>query len=415
MAHPGAAAAAAIAVVALAFGLRLAEARALGVAADAMVPALIASGFLCVAGLTRWRAPTVAGFCLGAGALLGAIEALAVIRGWLPAAATADRPLLVALAGVAGTAATFVAWWFLVAHLGREFATARRDQVTVLAAGVVGLVFAYALVTAGTEPVTVSADEVTPLRVAIRLMLVVASAALVLGAALVVLPRLARSRRSATGPGGVGWGQALLDAFVPAIAPRRRTAETERARLAADLHALVVPELRHAVVAASSADPAVAARVRSALDEVEQLMTTRHSPVLEAFGLVAALEWLAERTEERAGVSVGLEIEPGTTDERPPHDAERAAFRVALLAVDNAVRHAPGAAISIRVRVGRGRVTLRIEDDGPGMHADAAATPVGEHRGLADLRAEAEAVGANVAFGTRPGQVGSSVAFDWTA
>jgi signal transduction histidine kinase len=413
------AAAAAIAVVAIAFVLRLADAIRLGtISADAMVPTLVAIAFLCLAGLARRSAPAAFGFSLGVGALLGAIEAIAVIRGWLPATPVADRAFLVAIAGVTGTAATLVAWRFAMAQLGDDGVTPRRDLVFVLAVGVVGLFFAFAVATAATDPIALRADEVTPLRIATRIMLALSSAALVVGAALVVLPRLARSRRQATAPGGVGWGGALLDQFLPALAPRRVTAESERARLAADLHALVVPELRNAMVATSRADPAVAARVRSALDEVEQLMTTRHSPVLESFGLVAAFEWLAERTQERAGVTVGLEIDPATTDTRPSRAVERAAFRVALLAVDNAVRHAQGAAIHLGVRVERKRVSLQIDDDGPGLSAAPHGSPgptAGEHRGLMDLRAEAEAVGASVEVGPRPGQPGTRVAFDWTA
>ena len=416
MARPGVVAAAAIGVAALAFGLRLLEATALATtSADTMVPALVAAAFLCAAGLARRSAPAVVGFSLGFAALLGAIEAIAVIRGWLPATPAVDRPLLVALAGLAGTAATLVAWRFLEVQLGGDWIRARRSLIVVVVVGLVAFAFANAVATASAEPVAVRPDQLTPLRLATRIALALATAALVVGAALVVLPRLAGSWRRATGRGGVGWGQALVDAFLPALALRRRTVETERARLAADLHALVIPELRHAVRATSGADPAVAARVRSALDEVELLMTSRQSPILEAFGLVAALEWLAERTQERAGVVVGLEVDPATTNERPPLHVERAAFRAAMLAVDNAVRHALGSAIDMGVLVERGRISLRIDDDGTGMSAEAPGLPAADHRGLADLRTEAEAVGAQVDIGSRQGQAGTSVAFDWPA
>src|SRR6185369_6223207 len=120
--------------------------------------------------------------------------------------------------------------------------------------------------------------------------------------------------------------------------------EDERARLAAELHARILPDLRRAAAAAESAGAAtdpVAIGLRRAVEDVEELMHARQSVVLEEYGLVAALEWLAERTQQRALLQVDVELDGPAVDDSAavPKPIARAAFRVALLAVDNVVRH----------------------------------------------------------------------------
>ncbi len=67
-----------------------------------------------------------------------------------------------------------------------------------------------------------------------------------------------------------------------------------------------------------------------------------------------------------------------------------AAFRVAGLALENVIRHAPGCQATVEVQVAGDRVHLAIADDGPGLPTDIERTAAGAgHRGLADMVAEA--------------------------
>jgi signal transduction histidine kinase len=94
---------------------------------------------------------------------------------------------------------------------------------------------------------------------------------------------------------------------------------------------------------------------------------------------------------------------------------ERAAFRIAQLALDNVVRHAPGSVARVVVEVRRSAVRLQIADDGAGPPVDEAAAARAGRRGVADMRAEAAACGGSLWLGGGPGGRGVVVQFGWPA
>lgn len=87
---------------------------------------------------------------------------------------------------------------------------------------------------------------------------------------------------------------------------------------------------------------------------------------VDAEGLKAALEELAEATQQRCGIAVDVSLE-----ECLPLDDNKVAthlFRIAQEAVTNAVRHAGARRLQLRLkRSRRGGVELSVADDGRGM------------------------------------------------
>lgn len=80
--------------------------------------------------------------------------------------------------------------------------------------------------------------------------------------------------------------------------------------------------------------------------------------------------------------------------------AHRTAQLVALEALGNAARHARGRNVWLRIEVGR-RWWLTVEDDGRGLYAGSSNGGTGT--GLVSMRARAEAIGADLEVGERPG------------
>ena len=164
--------------------------------------------------------------------------------------------------------------------------------------------------------------------------------------------------------------RATVRELIPGVADADAAAiEAERTKLAGDLHAVVLPSLRRAIADVEAGGPveALADRLRAVDLELERLMADRWPVILDAFGLVEAIEDLAERTEHEAGIEIGLEVASATG--RPPLEIERTGWRIVQLALDNAVRHAAATTVTVAIAVSPERLRLSIADDGEGIDA----------------------------------------------
>ena len=135
--------------------------------------------------------------------------------------------------------------------------------------------------------------------------------------------------------------------------------------------------------------------------------------VLEQLGLVPALEWLAERIEERTNVTVELDVR-GDGAARIQPDVELHVYRIAQQALDNALVHARPSKIRISIDMEADRLDLEVVDDGAGILPEAEGRALRAGRvGIADMRQRAAAIGAAFRIGRRDG--GTAVAVRWPA
>jgi signal transduction histidine kinase len=384
-----------------------------GMAPDS-IPLLFTAACLCLAGLLRRRLAPAAWFATAVATGLAGLELVGLVRwaeldgrsqAWLQLVEVAELGLIAASAIVA-------------LHVGKNAAgqTTGRSLVwrgIALSGFATSAVFAaWVLAAAATGDLAAVSDgsEVSGFRVGARLALgwVLVAALIGLGRDLIRPTRdvLSRVHRPADVP------RAILEQLLPsAAASRRAWQEAERARLAGDLHALVLPDLRRAVRTADAygeVGQVLSTDLRRALDGVERLMQGRESVVFEEFGLVAALEWLAERTEHE-GLTVNVQLDGALTDPGTfAKPVPRSAFRVAMLAVDNVVRHAAASTVELRLQTTDAALQLLIIDDGQ-RPLDADRRTHG--RGLRDIRAAAAEVGASVDL--QSSGVGTILTFRW--
>jgi two-component system sensor histidine kinase UhpB len=231
--------------------------------------------------------------------------------------------------------------------------------------------------------------------------------------------------RSGDLPGLAG---ALGDELLGRAASRRATERRERARLAADLHADVLPELRAAVAELEAGrDPAVVGtRLAGVAAELQALTLERRNLIVEQLGLVPALEALAERIEARGGSTVEIDVvepaadrfdppgpaRPAAAPPRPPAAVEKAALRIAELAVVNAAQHGSGP-VRVSVLAGPTRVRLEIANPGPPFDPAAAREAIRRGaRGLTEMREAAAEIDADLEIGGGP-RDGAVVRLDW--
>jgi signal transduction histidine kinase len=383
---------------------------------------LIGLAAFCAAALTRRRAPSLAWIAAIGGAF--AATTLPITQ------ARAADPAAVGLASWAGWAVAAGGCALLTLWIAMCYATRpdrRVDPIAVpIASGlVVWLAVAFAT-TLGAVAAGQPADpsftwiDVATLPIAIFSPFVVILAALGIAADIRAGVERARERLGPqAGAAGAEAAWTLAAATIRELVPGQTAADeaslaAERTRLAGDLHASVLPGLRRAIAEAEAGgDPDVLAGQLRVVDlELERLMANRWPVVLEAFGLVAALEDLAERIETDTGRAVQIDVD--RIGDRPPPAIERTAWRIAELAIDNATRHAEASDITVRVAVERDRVSVAIADDGRGFDPTAPGSVRIGARGLADATRRAMAVGATIRIESRPGG-GTTVGFDWVA
>jgi signal transduction histidine kinase len=195
------------------------------------------------------------------------------------------------------------------------------------------------------------------------------------------------------------------DALENAIAAQ----ETERRRLALELHDETGQELTsillglRAVEEAHTSDERTAAlaEVRAltvqTLQNVRRLAVELRPKALDDFGLVPALERLAEAFGERTGMRV--DVQAAQLEGRLPESVETTLYRVVQEALTNVVKHAQARHVSIVLARKESSATAIVEDDGRGFDPAAGNGGIG----LAGMRERLALIGGRLEIESGPG------------
>lgn len=152
--------------------------------------------------------------------------------------------------------------------------------------------------------------------------------------------------------------------------------EMERAAIAREIHddvggSLTALKFDLAWIARHARDEAVLQRVNSALETVsnaieasQRIMHNLRPAILEQ-GLVAAVQWMANRFERRTGILTTTR----TSDEQMqlPPGVPLVAYRTAQEALTNISKHANATRVNIELSVDSGVLTLEVSDNGQGI------------------------------------------------
>jgi PAS domain S-box-containing protein len=190
--------------------------------------------------------------------------------------------------------------------------------------------------------------------------------------------------------------------------------ELERRRIARELHDRVGQSLSALNInldiisrESDSLPPTVrqrledsAALVDGTLQSIENLMAELRPPLLEEYGLGAALGWYAEDYSRRTGIRAALaDVSPEATKKLRP-EAAVALFRIAQEALNNVVKHARAKTVRIEISTGEDALVLEVRDDGDGF--DASTAPRGRW-GMTTMRERAAAAGGSFELESKPG------------
>jgi signal transduction histidine kinase len=185
--------------------------------------------------------------------------------------------------------------------------------------------------------------------------------------------------------------------------------ELERRRLARELHDQTGQELTSVLLGLKAVEDAldpdaqrqalgkVRSQVLETLHDVRRLAVELRPKALDDFGLVPAVERLAQSFSEQTGVM--LDVEAQLSAGRFSSELETALYRMVQEALTNIVKHAQARHVSIVLSSGRGQVTALIEDDGRGFEVDATR----EGMGLDGMRERLGLIGGTLMIESRPG------------
>ena len=185
--------------------------------------------------------------------------------------------------------------------------------------------------------------------------------------------------------------------------------ELERRRLARELHDQTGQELTGVLLslraieeaedpeALAKAVAAVREQVVQTLHDVRRLAVELRPKVLDDFGLVAAVERLAQTFQDQTGLALDLETQLG--DKRLPGEIETALYRMVQEGLTNVVKHGQAGRVSIVLALSSKAITAVIEDDGRGFEPD----QNHEGMGLDGMRERLGLLGGRLKIESRPG------------
>jgi two-component system sensor histidine kinase UhpB len=139
--------------------------------------------------------------------------------------------------------------------------------------------------------------------------------------------------------------------------------------------------------------------VSETMGHVRDVMAELRPPVLEDYGIAAALRWYGGQFVRRAVVDVVVKADG---DDRCSPETEIALFRIAQEALTNVARHASAASVVVEFGRAGGALTLVVSDDGVGFDTE---MPAGAGCwGLVTMRERAESIGGRLDVASAPGQ-----------
>jgi PAS domain S-box-containing protein len=195
--------------------------------------------------------------------------------------------------------------------------------------------------------------------------------------------------------------------------------EAERRRIASELHDRVGQNLSalninlDIVLGALSDSAAPELRLRlgdslglvdATLETIEDVMAELRPPLLEEYGLGAALGWYAEEFAKRTNIPVEIEDLARERIRQLPRDSAVALFRIAQEALNNVAKHASARRVWLRLEADGSELRFIVRDDGAGFDPATSAPARATRLGMTTMQERVVAAGGSLEVLSAPGQ-----------
>jgi PAS domain S-box-containing protein len=194
----------------------------------------------------------------------------------------------------------------------------------------------------------------------------------------------------------------------------QRAREDERTRIAREVHdelgqSLSALKIDVTCLGNSEAEPCLSlqeqtksmeVRIDGAINVVRNICSELRPPVLDHFGLPAAVEWYLQDFEKRTGIACSAVIDPSFP--APDKGLALMLFRILQEAMTNILRHAAAGKVKVSLKKEARYFVLRVDDDGKGISKEDAANP--RSFGIIGIQERVRFWGGKSLFKGRPGK-----------
>lgn len=141
--------------------------------------------------------------------------------------------------------------------------------------------------------------------------------------------------------------------------------------------------------------------VEQTVEQIRDVMVNLRPPVLDDYGLLAALRWYGGQFSRRTNIMITVEGEEPVP--RYPTRVENALFRISQEALTNVAKHAHANQVRVKLHAKEGTLTLIIDDDGIGFSPDFSFVETGNQGwGILTMNERAESIGGSLRIEPSP-------------
>jgi signal transduction histidine kinase len=197
---------------------------------------------------------------------------------------------------------------------------------------------------------------------------------------------------------------------------RELAVETERERIAREMHDGLAQVLGYVSTKSQAADELLAsgrvaeargqlaeltAAARSIYVDVREAILGLRSPITPELGLIGAIEDYAVRFAEASKLAVSVDVGADVDAAGLGPETEAQIFRIVQESLTNVRKHAAAGRVVVHLRRIGDELVIELVDDGRGFDRPSPAPPSDwPHYGQAAMRERADAIGAHIAWGT---------------
>ena len=143
--------------------------------------------------------------------------------------------------------------------------------------------------------------------------------------------------------------------------------------------------------------------VEETTHKIRDVMADLNPPVLDEYGLVAAIKWYCGDFTNRTGIAT--HVQGDKFQQRLEPGVEKIIFRLVQESLNNVAKHSQASSVEVSIEPGNESIAFVVKDNGMGFDPNEVKMPTAEpHWGLLSMQQRAASIGAVLSIDSTPGR-----------